>query len=50
VLVLIEVRTRLPLALAIDTIEAYEGAYLVPLVEQAQANLGGHARITKSLP
>jgi hypothetical protein len=47
VLVLIEVRTRLPLALAIDKIEAYEGAYLVPLVEQAQANLGGRARITK---
>jgi hypothetical protein len=47
VLVLIEVRTRLPLALAIDKIEAYEGSYLVPLVEQAQANLGSQARITK---
>jgi hypothetical protein len=47
VLVLIEVRTRLPLALALDKIEAYEGAYLVPLVEQAQTNLGSSARITK---
>jgi hypothetical protein len=47
VLVLIEVRTRLPLALAIGKIEAYEGTYLVPLVEQAQANLGEYARITK---
>jgi len=47
VLVLIEVRTRLPLALALDKIQAYEGTYLVPLVEQAQANLGDHARIVK---
>lgn len=47
VLVLIEVRTRLPLALAVGKIEAYEGTYLVPLVEQAQANLGAYARITK---
>jgi hypothetical protein len=47
VLVLIEVRTRLPLALAIGKIEAYEGTYLVPLVEQAQRNLGEQARITK---
>ena len=50
VLVLSEVRMRLPLALAIDTIAADAGAYLVPRVEQAQANLSGHARITKSLP
>lgn len=47
VLVLIEVRTRLPLAMTVVTIEAYEGAYLLPLLEQAQANLGEHARIVK---
>jgi hypothetical protein len=47
VLVLIEVRTRLPLALAIGKIETYEGTYLVPLVEQAQTNLGDRARIVK---
>ncbi|MCC7106529.1 MAG: transposase, partial [Chloroflexi bacterium] len=44
---LIEVRTRLPLAVLVTTIEAYEGASLVPLLEQAQANLGEHARIVK---
>lgn len=47
VLVLIEVRTRLPLAMAVGTIEAYEGAFLLPLLDQAQANLGEHARIVK---
>jgi hypothetical protein len=47
VLVLIEVRTRLPLAMTIDQIQAYEGAYLLPLLEQAQVNLGDYARITK---
>jgi hypothetical protein len=47
VVVLIEVRTRLPLAMRVTTIEAYEGVCLLPLLEQAQANLGPHARITK---
>jgi hypothetical protein len=47
VLVLIEVQSRLPLALQVVTIEAYEGEWLVPLVEQAQANLGDQAQITK---
>lgn len=47
VVVLIEVRTRLPLAMLVTTIEAYEGTFLLPLLEQAQANLGEHARITK---
>ncbi|MBA3556714.1 MAG: transposase [Gemmatimonadales bacterium] len=47
VVVLIEVRTRLPLAMLVTKIEAYEGAFLLPLLEQAQANLGEHARIVK---
>lgn len=47
VVVLIEVRTRLPLAMLVTKIHAYEGAFLLPLLEQAQANLGEHARITK---
>ena len=47
VLVLIEVQTRLPLAMKIVPIQAYEGQYLLPLVEQAQANLGAHAHIVK---
>jgi Transposase DDE domain len=45
-LVLIEVRTRLPLAMKVVPIQTYEGAWLLPLLEQAQANLGEHARIT----
>jgi Transposase DDE domain len=47
VLVLIDVRTRLPLAMKVVHIHSYEGAWLLPLVEQAQANLGDRARITK---
>lgn len=47
VLVLIEVRTRLPLALKVVKIQEYEGRWLVPLVKQAQENLGEHARIGK---
>jgi len=47
VLVLIEVQTRLPLAIKVVPIEAYEGQYLLPLVEQAQANLGTRAQIRK---
>lgn len=47
VLVLIEVRTRLPLAMAMGKIQDYEGQWLVPLVKQAQENLGEQARITK---
>lgn len=44
VLVLIDVQTRLPLSMKVVTIEAYEGRWLVPLLEQAQRNLGtgGH--------
>ena len=47
VLVLIEVQTRLPLAMKVGKIQDYEGQWLVPLVQQAQANLGTHARIRK---
>src|SRR5450759_3532309 len=45
VLVLIEVQTRLPLAMKLVPIQDYEGKWLVPLLEQAQQNLGGHACI-----
>ena len=40
VLVLIEVQTRLPLAMNLVQIQDYEGKWLVPLLEQAQQNLG----------
>jgi hypothetical protein len=45
VLVLIEVQTRLPLALKLVKIQEYEGSWLIPLLEQAQANLGDQAQI-----
>jgi Transposase DDE domain len=45
VLVLIEVRTRLPLAMKLVKIQDYEGSWLIPLLEQAQANLGSVAQI-----
>src|SRR5207253_3806401 len=45
VLVLIEVQTRLPLAMKLVKIQEYEGKWLVPLLEQAQQNLGTHAHI-----
>jgi len=44
-LVLIEVQTRLPLAIKLVPIQEYEGKWLVPLLEQAQENLGSHASI-----
>src|SRR5229473_4169980 len=46
VLVLIDVQTRLPLAMKVVKIQEYEGRWLVPLLEQAQRNLGtrGHIR------
>jgi Transposase DDE domain len=47
VLVLIEVRTRLPLAMRVGKIQEDEGQWLVPLMTQAQANRGAHARIRK---
>jgi hypothetical protein len=45
VLVLIEVQTRLPLAMKVVQIQDYEGKWLVPLLEQAQHNLGTVAQI-----
>src|SRR5216684_4306786 len=45
VLVLIDVETRLPLAMKLVPIQEYEGRWLVPLLEQAQRNLGTHAHI-----
>jgi Transposase DDE domain len=45
VLVLIEVQTRLPLAMKLVKIQDYEGKWLVPLLEEAQQNLGTHAHI-----
>jgi hypothetical protein len=44
VLVLIDVHTRLPLAMKIVQIQEYEGRWLVPLLEQAQRNLGTRGR------
>jgi Transposase DDE domain len=45
VLVLIEVQTRLPLAMKVVKIQDYEGRWLLPLLEQAQRNLGEQAHI-----
>jgi hypothetical protein len=45
VLVLIEVQTRLPLAMKVVKIQEYEGSWLIPLLSQAQRNLGAHAHI-----
>ena len=46
VLVLIDVHTRLPLALKVVTIQEYEGRWLVPLLAQAQENLGQRGHIS----
>lgn len=45
VLVLIEVQTRVPLAMKLVPIQDYEGKWLIPLLEQAQVNLGTAAHI-----
>jgi hypothetical protein len=45
VLVLIDVQTRLPLAMKVVTIEEYEGRWLLPLLSQAQRNLGTRGHI-----
>src|SRR5713101_193463 len=47
VLVLMDVHTRLPLAMKVVQIQEYEGAWLVPLLEQAQRNLGTRGHISK---
>ena len=46
VLVLIEVRTRLLLAMKLVKIQDYEGKWLIPLLEQAEHNLGSAATIS----
>ena len=46
VLVLIDVPTRLPLAMKVVKIQEYEGRWLVPLLAQAQANLGQRGHIS----
>jgi hypothetical protein len=46
VLVLIDVQTRLPLAMRVVKIQEYEGRWLIPLLAQAQRNLGARGRIS----
>ena len=46
VLVLIDVHTRLPLSMKVVKIQEYEGRWLVPLLAQAQANLGQRGHIS----
>ena len=46
VLVLIDVPTRLPLAMKVVKIQEYEGRWLVPLLAQAQENLGTRGHIS----
>jgi Transposase DDE domain len=46
VLVLIDVQTRLPLAVKVVKIQEYEGRWLVPLLQQAQRNLGTRGSIS----
>ncbi len=45
VLVLIDVQTRLPLAMKVVSIQEYEGRWLLPLLEEAQGNLGTRGHI-----
>ena len=47
VLVFIEVRTRLPLAMHVVKVQDYEGKWLLPLLKQPQENLGVRAQIGK---
>ena len=44
---LLDLRTLIPLALKIVPIQAHEAPYLVALVQQAQANLAPHSRISQ---
>jgi len=44
---LLDLRTLIPLALKIVQIQAHEAPYLVALVQQAQANLAPHSRISQ---
>lgn len=45
VLVLMDIETRLPLAMKLVQTQEYEGRWLVPLLAQAQRNLGIAAHI-----
>jgi len=47
VLVLIDVQTRLPLAMKLVKIQEYEGQWLVPLLEPAQRNRGTRGHIQR---
>jgi hypothetical protein len=44
---LLDLRTLIPLAIQIVQIQAHEAPYLVALVQQAQANLAPHSRISR---
>lgn len=44
---LIDIATRIPLAIKVVQIQEYEGQWLIPLVKQAQENLAGYARVVK---
>ena len=44
---LIDIHTRIPLAIKVVQIQEYEGEWIVPLMKQAQANLASYARIVK---
>jgi len=44
---LLDLRTLIPLAIQIVQIQAHEAPYLVGLVQQAQANLAPHSRISQ---
>jgi hypothetical protein len=44
---LLDLRTLIPLAIRIVQIQAHEAPYLVALVQQAQANLAPHSRISR---
>jgi hypothetical protein len=44
---LIDLRTLIPLAIKIVQIQAHEAPYLVALMQQAQANLAPHSRISQ---
>ena len=46
VLVLIDAHTRLPLSMKVVQIQEYEGRWLLPLLEQAQRNLGTRGQIS----
>ena len=44
---LIDVHTRIPLAIKVVQIQEYEGQWIIPLLKQGQQNLDGYARIVK---